>query len=86
MLYVTYSDARYAYEAYGQFNNYHMEKYDLMLQIRVEDEDKIRQLIEHEINDCLSTLLNVDSYTRRASNTRRPSSSQQSTTTVETAE
>ena len=84
MLYLTFSDARYAYEAYGQFNNFHMEQYDLILQIRVEDEDNIRKLIEHEINDCLSTLLNVDSYTRRASH-RRPSSSSQPST-VETAE
>ena len=47
LLYITYMDARYAYDAYGQYNNFHLERHDLILQVRVENEDDIRKIIEY---------------------------------------
>jgi len=55
-LYVTYSNGMYAYEAFAQLNNFHIEKYDITLLIKVENESHYQKLYEQELWDCLEVL------------------------------
>ncbi len=66
-IYVTYTDAKYAYEAYAQLNNYFMQNYDITLQVRVENEQNYQKLIEQELMDCLVSLNCVSDNLKRVS-------------------
>ena len=55
-LFITYSDGRYGYEAYAQLNNHHLENNDLIIQVKVENEQYYSKLIEQEIMDCLMSI------------------------------
>ena len=62
-LYLTFSDGKAAYEVYAEYNNYYIEKYDITLLIRVENEEIYPKLYERELWDCLEALY----YTRHNS-------------------
>jgi hypothetical protein len=65
-LYVTYADGKYAYDAYAQLNNYNIEKFDITLLIKVENEATYDKLYEQEMWDCLEVLYyaRFHSYTK----------------------
>jgi hypothetical protein len=64
-IYITYTDAKYGYEALAQLNNYYMQNYDITLQVRVENEASYQKLIEQELMDCLVSLNCVSDNIRR---------------------
>lgn len=64
-LYVVFSDGKHGYEALAQLNNYHLESFDLLLQIRVENEANFAFLFEEEIRDCLNSLSYYDNNLRK---------------------
>ncbi len=64
-IYVTYTDAKYAYDAYAQLNNYYLQNYDITLQVRVENEQNYQKLIEQELMDCLISLNCVSDNLKR---------------------
>jgi hypothetical protein len=55
-LYITYSNGKQAYEAFAQLNNYYLEKYDLHVFIKIEDEQTQAKLIEQELMECLTSV------------------------------
>lgn len=75
-MFVTFSDARHGYQAYAELNNYHMESFDLNIQIRVENEASYAFLFEEEIKDCVNSLSYFDNNLHRSISTT-------STTSVE---
>ena len=69
-LYVTYADGKYAYEAFAQLNNYYIEKFDLTLLVKVENEAFYKKLYEQELWDCLEVIY----YARHESTTDKEDS------------
>lgn len=64
-VYVVFSDGKNAYEALAQLNNYNLDSFDLLLQIRVENEASFAFLFEEEIRDCLNSLSYYDNNLRK---------------------
>lgn len=67
-LFVTYTDGKHAYDAYAQMNNYYIEKYDITLLIKVDNEGMYEKLYEQEMWDCLEVLY----YNRHNSIAKEP--------------
>ena len=64
VVYATYSDAKYGYEAYADLSNYTLvgtygggddQDEDAVLQVRIENEHMYPKLIEQELMDCLAS-------------------------------
>lgn len=66
-MYISYSDGKYAYDAFAQYNNYQLQTYDLTVQIKIENEKKYLKIIEEELMDCLTSLDYCKNNIRKAS-------------------
>lgn len=53
---IFYSDAKHAYDALAQYNNYHLQIDDLTVQVKIQNEQEYFKLIEEELIDCLISL------------------------------
>ncbi len=68
-LFITYSDAKYAYQAYYDLNNTKIESTDLLLKIDICNQINHNTLIQQELMDCLKSLNYFKSNIRKASET-----------------
>ncbi len=64
---MTYSDAKFAYEAYNKLNNITIEYADLVLEIHIFNEKSYQLLIQQELMDCLSSLNYFNNNMRKLS-------------------